>query len=175
MNEAPTAARSTLKHLRRVPLLLLTGLLTMGSGGGNPGCGGGARPCEDNDCFVEGTWSFTFTDTRPLPPECARTGAALPSGPMELTRAESAVTGTVGDLVVTGGYSGGSNTAFFLSGDQRTGTVGASRIVYSYSGNLSTSPKSVQEPVTWTGRLFIYRESTPEGACDVTREFTATR
>ena len=175
MHEAPTTSRSPLKYLRRVPLLLVTGLLTMGSGGGNPGCSGSYEPCEDNDCFVEGTWRFTFTDTSPLPQECSKTGAALPTGPMEVTRAESAVTGTVGDLVVTGAYSGGSFTDLPLSGDQRVGVVGASRIVYSYSGSLSTSPKSVQESVTWTGRLSIYRERTPEGACDVTREFTATR
>ncbi|MCP3137345.1 hypothetical protein [Pyxidicoccus xibeiensis] len=156
----------------RLPLLLLTGLLSMGSGMGNPGCGTESGPgCEDG-CYVEGTWDLTYPDTSPLPVECA---LGLPTGPLTITRAASSLIATADDRILKGQFTGRGDTTFYLWGRMETGSTLADSYSFTFDGELSQSPQSKQEPLTWKGTYSLYDSTSGNEGCKVERAFTATR
>ena len=171
-----SAARSTARYLR-LPLLLLTGLFTMGSGMGNPGCGGddpGALECKD-DCYVEGTWELRYAYPSRLPAECLEDGVVLPTGPLKIVRIEESVLASVGDLTLSGSYLGRQiDSSLQLSGSKSV-SPGSPQYDFVYRGDLSAEPESPDTPLTWKGTLHVYPLSDPTGRCDTTLDFTAIR
>ena len=176
MNDVRTrgsVSRSRVKYLR-LPLLLLTGVLSMGSGMGNPGCGGGdSEPACVDDCFIEGTWDISYAYPSQLPRECLEAGVVLPTGPLEITRTHANITATVGDLVIDGVYSGGGFDNLSLSGLQDAGSA-PHRHRFRYSGTLSPLPSSKDKPLSWVG-TFNISPFDSEGPCVAELGFTATR
>jgi hypothetical protein len=161
------------KYLR-LPLLLLTGLVAMGSGGGNPGCGGKSNsgyPC-DEGCFLAGTWELTYADTSPLPQECLDAGLALPQGPLVISNGVGTyITGTASGQPLSGHYHG--DTSLSLTGNLHSASLSLWYAI-AFNGDFSKTPERSDEPLTWTGTVHI----APPGSadpCRVQRAFTATR
>jgi hypothetical protein len=181
MNDAPAGEPYSALRWLHLPMILFVALVTMGSGfggsSGDWGCGDSPPSCSE-ECAVEGTYALTFEDMSPLGPGCDALGLSLPEGPLVLARGEDGfVTTKVSDIELGGTFLGDGLTELSLSGFERRAssdgfTVG---IEVTLSGNVSKSPKTAEEPLTYTGTYEVvpYERIPPE--CRVTRRFTATR
>lgn len=170
-----TASRGTLKYFR-LPLLLVTGLMTLGSGMGNPGCGtGDSGPACDDGCYVEGTWRMTYADTSPLPPGCLAEDVVTPPESVTLNRFSSDLMGHAGDLVLRGSYYGRGNLNLYVWADRQGNSGTAPEHRYYIDGELSKKAERPGEPLTWTGTFKVLPETGGGGTCLVERAFTATR
>lgn len=174
--------RSTVRYVR-LPLVVLTALLTMGSGWGNPGCSGGGDEELENDCLkgceIQGTYQLTFEDSRPLGPECDAAGLSLPSGPLVLTRDskhDGTITTTVGGVTLEGSYWGFPNRSLLLEATaEKPGPEGRTiSFTLRFRGDFAQGPERASEPATYSG-TFTLEQWTEGPRCVVERAFTATR
>jgi hypothetical protein len=180
MNDAPAGEPHSALTRQYIPIVLFAALVTMGSGfggsSGDSGCGDGST-CSEG-CAVEGTYTLTFEHLTPFGPECAALGISLPEGPLELARDETGyVTAKVSDVPIGGAFYGDALTDLYLSGDGTSmSTDGATvPIRVMLTGNVSETPDTAQEPLTYTGTYNVFRLDDGSPACNVTRRFTATR
>jgi hypothetical protein len=179
MNDAPAGEPYSALRWLHIPMILFVALVTMGSGfsgsSGDWGCGDGSSCSEQ--CAVEGTYTLTFEHTTPFGPGCEALGIALPEGPLELARDAGYVTAKVSDVAIGGAFYGDGLTDLWLSGDgTRTSTDGATvPIRVMLTGNVSETPKTAEEPLTYTGSYHVMRLDDGSPACNQTRRFTATR
>ncbi|WP_338865472.1 hypothetical protein [Myxococcus stipitatus] len=173
---------SGVKRLR-IPLLLLTAALSMGSGMGNPGCGDDDPPttCE-RGCAIGGTYVMRFQETSSLGPDCGLAGVILPEGaPLVLTREGSSpdVTATLGDVTLRGQYFGLGHGSLILRGTHqvRGREEPMSELEYTLEGSFDHGPTRADEAVSFTAAFSVSRVNVPERApgCIVSRRFTATR
>lgn len=176
-----TVKPSAVKHLR-IPLLLVTAALSMGSGMGNPGCGGTSESRCDKGCAIDGTYVIRFADTRSLGADCATAGATLPEGEALVIRREGTstdVNASLGDLQLTATYYGGSYTLMTLSGGRTVQgrEEPASELRYSFTGAFDEAPERTDTPAVFSGTFAVSRVNVPAGAppCEVSRNFTAKR
>lgn len=174
------ALRSTVRSVR-LPLVVLTALLTMGSGWGNPGCGSGGEDVEYDcleGCEIQGTYQLTYEDTSPLGPDCDKISAALPPGPLVLERDgrnDSFVTTRVAGMQLQGTYLGVPDRNLLLEGAGILGTSGAF-VRLRFDGAFPSGPQSASEPATFSGTFALEQDADSSGQrCVVTRAFTATR
>lgn len=176
-----TVKPSAVKHLR-VPLLLVTAALSMGSGMGNPGCGDISDNKCSGDCAIDGTYVIRFEDPSPLGANCGLAGVTLPEGERLIIDREgdtTAVHATLGDVQLTGNYYGGTYTGLSLSGGTtfqgREGPPSEMRLLF--SGYFEEAPSREDSRAVFTGSFSANRVNVPEGAppCEVYRQFTATR
>ncbi len=178
----PPATPQPLLRTLRLPLVAIAGVLCMGSGLGNPGCGGGGDgPSEPPECIdkcaVEGRYRLTFQDTSPLGPGCAEMGLALPTEPLVLTRNGVELQSTLHGVALTGSYLGSVLPQMSIQG---TGTVrNAAGTGYTVDiaihGNFTTQPDTTSEPSVITGRYVLQHFGSQDSKCDVERAVTATR
>ncbi|QSQ14813.1 hypothetical protein [Myxococcus landrumensis] len=174
--------RSGAKSLR-LPLLMVTALMSMGSGMGNPGCGDDERPttCE-RGCAVSGTYVMRFQDTTSLGPDCGMAGVILPEGEQLILNREGNspnVTARLGSVGLIGEYFGtGYGFLTLRAGVQVQGREEPlSELEYTLDGYFDHGPTREDEAVKFIATFSVSRVNVPEGApgCVVSRRFTATR
>jgi hypothetical protein len=168
----------------RLPLLVLAGVLCMGSGLGNPGCGSGSsgdsnQPACKGKCAVEGTYQLTFEDTSPLAPGCQELGLSLPTGPLVISRDDAELSTRLNGLEVTGNYFGTDHPETKLRGDgtARTPSGATVPITVLIEATFEPQPDDTTQPSVLKGLYEVYRtdkeyDVTP---CKGFRAFTATR
>ncbi|WP_342374568.1 hypothetical protein NVS55_24840 [Myxococcus stipitatus] len=170
------------KYLR-LPLLLVTAVLSMGSGMGNPGCGDDARPttCE-RGCAVSGTYVMRFEDTSSLGPDCGTAGVTLPEGEELVLKREGSsptVLARLEGIGLVGEYFGtGYSNLTLRAGVQTHGRdEPMSELEYELDGYFDHGPMREDEAVRFVGTFSVSRVNVPSGApgCVVNRRFTATR
>lgn len=162
----------------RIPVLVSVGLMTMGSGMGNPGCNSGPSECEDG-CAIAGTYQLQFTDSSPPSEDCEAWGLGLPTGPLVLAfDVNPTVTTTLNDVELRGLYYGEYNLSFSLYGNR---SLSDSQGFYSVSIDarmLAPAPHKASAPATIEGeyelKLEPYGDAGTPG-CLIRRSFTATR
>ncbi|MFY2563313.1 hypothetical protein ACN469_37295 [Corallococcus terminator] len=172
---------SAVKHLR-IPLLLVTAVLSMGSGMGNPGCGGTSDNKCRGDCAIDGSYVLRFEDTRPVSAACDMAGVTLPEGALLVIDREgdtTAVYATLGDVQLTGNYYGSSYTGVSLSGGKTfQGREGpTSELRFLLDGSFDEAPARDDTRAVFSGTYSANQVNVPSGmpSCDVSRRFTATR
>ncbi|MCP3098470.1 hypothetical protein LZ198_06215 [Myxococcus sp. K15C18031901] len=176
--------RPVVKALR-LPLVVVCAVLTMGSGMGNPGCGGGdSSPTQGRGGEIQGTYVLRFDDASSLGADCAASGVSLPQGktlvlsrPSDGVEVTATLEGESFDL--TGIYFGGGVMSLDLTGRaQRWGREESPFFLrYVFEGDFSQDPTRADEQVTFSGTFRVTHEDTVEGQprCSVERGFTATR
>jgi|GEM_PF-5977378 len=176
-----TVKPSAVKHLR-IPLLLVTAALSMGSGMGNPGCGSSSDNKCRGDCAIDGTYVIRFEDTTSLGTNCAQAGLTLPEGAQLLITREGDTTivrASLGELQLTGDYYGGSYTGMSLSGRKTVqfNEQPDSELSYFLNGYFEEAPARGDTPAVFSATYSASRVNVPAGepACEVYRRFTATR
>ncbi|HEX8702409.1 MAG TPA: hypothetical protein VF815_26485 [Myxococcaceae bacterium] len=180
--EAPQSPQpSSLRKFVRISLLLGLGVLTSGSGLGNPGCDSGGGDDDDvprtcvNGCAIDGTYQFQFEDTSTLSSECSALGLMLPKGPLVLTFADSRIEATLDGYRMSGAYSGEPELDFNLTGRK----VLSERRIYflQLTGDVSPSPQTATTPVKLQGSFqLLTLNNEPNGTeCTYSRTYTATR
>jgi len=168
-----------------IPWVLLIAVLTMGSGMGNPGCGGddSAASCAGG-CEIQGAYVLRFDDTASPGPECEASGVVLPEGrTLTLARAGDGVSVTATlegeDLTLTGSYFGGGLPSLDLVGrkELRGREQPPFTLRFDVAGLFSTAPRRASDEVTYWGTFRVTAEHTVEGQprCSFERSFVATR
>ncbi|NBD08905.1 hypothetical protein [Corallococcus silvisoli] len=180
--ESPRASRiSKAATLLRAPVLLAVGMMTMGSGMGNPGCGSGSSGepapsvCESG-CAIEGSYTLQFADTSPPGGGCEALGLKLPTGPLVLTYADTRVGTTLGGADLSGFYYGEPGLELHLSGTQElTATTWSSTSIQATV--LAPAPQTATAPSTLQGTYELQTATTEASSpgCFIRRNFTATR
>ncbi|WP_144370141.1 hypothetical protein [Myxococcus stipitatus] len=167
----------------RLPLLLVTAVLSMGSGMGNPGCGDDERPttCE-RGCAVSGTYVMRFEETTSLGPDCGMAGVTLPEGEKLVLEREGrspTVIARLGSIGLIGEYFGTGYSNLSLRGgvQVRGREEPVSELEYELDGYFDHGPTREDEAVRFVGTFSVSRVNVPSGApgCVVSRRFTATR
>ncbi|MHA7632905.1 hypothetical protein [Corallococcus sp. M7] len=165
----------------RIPVLLAVGMMTMGSGMGNPGCGsssgGDDSPfvCEGG-CAISGTYTVQYTDTSPPEDGCRKLGFDLPTGPLVLSLNGINVTGTFAGLELEAHYTGGSSRELDLLGARKvTETTGYS--IRMNSTVAAPAPQSSSDRSVIEGTFELNAATSDDGGteCKILRNFTATR
>ncbi|MFP2898209.1 hypothetical protein [Corallococcus sp. 4LFB] len=176
--ESPRSARS-LKAVTflRVPVLLAMGMMTMGSGLGNPGCNSGPSECEDG-CAIAGSYHLQFTDSSPPSADCEALGLGLPTGPLVLAFDNPTVTTTLNDVELTGLYFGEHSLSLNLYGNRLLPDDKGFYSVRLEAKVLAPAPDKASAPASIEGEyeLAVHPASDagiPE--CLIQRNFTATR
>ena len=175
MNDVSTGSvrpPSPFKYLR-IPLLLAVGVMTMGSGLGNPGCGSSGVPdCEEN-CDIQGTYPLVFQDSSALQPGCAELGLTLPTELIIQREGNSGyITGQLLGQPLYGSLYESTNTSLQLSTETfAPDGTGYALIV---SGRFSEEARTDTQPLTFSGEFQIFSRDTAE-KCEVDRLFTSTR
>ncbi|NTX08364.1 hypothetical protein [Myxococcus sp. CA040A] len=174
----------------RVPLLLVTAMLTMGSGMGNPGCGSGDDKDDDDigpercesGCAISGAYVFRFQDATPLSADCGLLGVSLPEGERVVVvqkGSEVDITATLGELQLTGSHYGSTTKHIVLRAivqlQRREGPP--TELLYLIEGQFTEGPESVDAPASFSGTFNANHVNTVAGdpECRVVRRFTATR
>ncbi|WP_434299460.1 hypothetical protein [Corallococcus exiguus] len=176
--ESPRGARSPKAvTFLRIPVLLAVGMMTMGSGLGNPGCNSGPDECEDG-CAIAGTYQLQFTDSSPPGADCEAWGLGLPTGPLVLAFDNPTVTTTVNDAELRGLYYGECSLSLNLFG---TRTLPDNQGYYSVSLEakvLEPAPAKASAPASFEGEYELTVEPSGDAGmagCRIKRNFTATR
>ncbi|WP_434383771.1 hypothetical protein [Melittangium boletus] len=178
----PQSARFPL----RLPLIAMLGVMTMGSGLGNPGCGSSDHTpsppaiCDDTCDVIAGTYALTFPKLQ-LVGDCERLGLKLPTE-MKFARDGEAVKGSMSDIPLAGRYEPGTRPRIVIEGEstQKLADGNMHRLSASIVGQFNTVPASASAPSTYTGHYYSYRLA-PQGEpsdnvrCDISADFTATR
>lgn len=178
--EASRSARSTKAvTFLRIPVLLAVGMMTMGSGLGNPGCNSGPSEC-DEGCAIAGTYQLQFTDSSPPGQDCEAWGLGLPTGPMELAFDNPNVTTTLHDAEVRGLYYGEPYYGLSLYGSRLLPdskgfySVTIDARVAAPAPNKASAPSVIEGEYELELNPYGYGDAgTPE--CLIRRHFTATR
>ncbi|GMU08609.1 MULTISPECIES: hypothetical protein [Corallococcus] len=177
--ESPRSARS-LKAVTflRVPVLLAVGMMTMGSGMGNPGCGSGSSipDCKEG-CAIEGTYTLQFADTSPPGGGCERLGVGLPQGPLVLEAAAGYVTGRLDGVTLTTYYSGEPSRKLDFAVGQFLTDQKLDRNIRITSTVAAPSPRSPTDRSVIEGKYVLELASSEniDLKCFIERDFTATR
>lgn len=173
----------------RVPLLLVTAVLSMGSGMGNPGCGSDGddddvvepERCESG-CAISGAYMFRFQDPTPLSADCGRVGVSLPEGKSVVVvqkGTEVDITATLGELQLTGSHYGSTPKSIVLRAvvELRRREGPPTEMLYLIEGDFAEAPESLDAPASFSGTFNASHVNTVEGdpECRVVRRFTATR
>ncbi|RKH57204.1 hypothetical protein D7W81_31775 [Corallococcus aberystwythensis] len=166
----------------RIPVLLAVGMMTMGSGMGNPGCGssssgGGDSPfvCEGG-CAIAGSYTFQFADTSPVDEACQKLGLGLPKGPLVLELRDIFATATLDGADLEAHYTGEPLRDLDLLGTrQLTETTAYSLRLQSTV--VAPAPRSASDGSKIEGTYELNGASSgPDGvSCRIKRNFTATR
>ncbi len=166
----------------RLPLLVLAGVLCMGSGLGNPGCGSGGgddSPLCTGKCAVEGIYQLTFEDTSPLAPGCQELGLSLPTGQLVISRDDSKLLTHLNGMEVTGSYYGTANTETRLQGygSARSASGATVPISVVIEATFEPQPDNTTQPSVLKGLYEVYRtdQEYELATCKGYRAFTATR
>ncbi|MCP3064470.1 hypothetical protein LXT21_37425 [Myxococcus sp. K38C18041901] len=178
------------KAYLRVPLLLVTAVLSMGSGMGNPGCSSGdddvdviaPEACESG-CAISGAYVFRFQDTTPLSADCGQVGVVLPEGERVVVvqnGREVDIKGTLGEVALTGShYAVGDTRQLALRAvvELRRREGPPTELLYLIEGEFAEPPASLDAPAAFSGLFHANHVETVEGdpECRVLRRFTATR
>ncbi|MCY1002746.1 hypothetical protein OWM54_36915 [Myxococcus sp. MISCRS1] len=178
------------KTYLRVPLLLVTAVLSMGSGMGNPGCDSGdddvdviaPEECEFG-CAVSGAYVFRFQDTTPLSAECGQVGVSLPEGERVVVvqnGREVDIQGTLGEVPLTGShYKVGEDKHLVLRAvvELRRREGPPTELLYLIEGVFAEPPERLDAPASFSGTFNASHVKTMDGdpECRVVRRFTATR
>jgi len=159
-------------------LLVLAGLLCMGSGSGNPGCSSNEPAHCTELCAVEGSYRLSFEDSSQLPPGCQERTLSLPTGPLVISRDDGDLTTRLHNMELTGSYFGGaSSEVSMIGGGQVPSPTFALYASVVLEGKFDPQPASTSASSVLKGR---YKLSTTKNGendlpCDVDRAFTATR
>ncbi|WP_338261791.1 hypothetical protein [Corallococcus caeni] len=176
--ESPRSARSSkAMTFLRVPVLLAVGMMTMGSGLGNPGCNSGPSECEDG-CAIAGSYHLQFTDSSPPGADCEALGLGLPTGPLVLAFDNPTVTTTLNDVELTGLYFGEYRLDLSLYGNQPLPDDKGYYSVQLEARMLAPAPDKASAPASIEGEyaLTVYPDSDAGiPKCSIKRNFTATR
>ncbi len=175
--EAPRSARSPkVVTFLRIPVLVAVGMMTMGSGMGNPGCGSSSYSDCEEGCAISGTYAVQFADTSPPGEGCEALGQGLPAGPLVLSLSGTYVTGQLGDDYLSGYYHGEPSRElnFTLAQNQ---PVRLERILTIESTVRAPAPHSDTDASTIEGQYEVKLSSLDDGSvkCLIRRSFTATR
>jgi hypothetical protein len=167
----------------RVPVLLAMGLVSMGSGMGNPGCGGssGGPPSPttfcDSGCAIEGTYALQFEDGSALGDECAALNVALPTDTvLVLDKQVDALPHftTLGGARLSGHFYG-APTTLGLYGYAPGTPEGKSVSIALEMEVPAPGPETHEEPLVFQGVYTLKTVPSNTPNCSVTRRFTATR
>ncbi|MBZ4373855.1 hypothetical protein [Corallococcus sp. AS-1-6] len=178
-SESPRSARSPKAvTFLRIPVLLAVGMMTMGSGMGNPGCGGNTYPDCEEGCAIAGTYTLQFEDTSPPGEGCEALGQRLPQGPLVLTMTGgSYITTRFGDDELSTHYSGEParrldfSTARILTEEKVRRTLDIRSTVAAPAPRSDTDSSRIEGE--YTLELFSTEDSSVK--CLIQRNFTATR
>lgn len=156
----------------RIPLLLAVGVMTMGSGMGNPGCGSSSVPdCEN--CDIQGTYPLVFEVTSPLQQGCTDLGLTLPTELIIQREGNSGyITGQLLGQPLYGTMYESTNTSLQLSTE--TSAPDGTGYALIVSGRFSEEARTDTQPLTFSGEFQIFSRDTAE-KCEVDRLFTSTR
>ncbi|RKG93676.1 hypothetical protein [Corallococcus terminator] len=164
----------------RIPVLLATALMTMGSGMGNPGCGSGsssspAEPTCEKGCAIAGSYQLAFDDASPLPDGCKAMNVTLPRGPLELSYANTELTATLNGVDLSGYYYGAPDLTFLLGGSHDV--TDKTWYHVSLKADVSPSPETDATPVTLRGTYEVSTYTSEENgpACVFRRTYKAYR
>ncbi|MBN8226573.1 hypothetical protein JYK02_03520 [Corallococcus macrosporus] len=175
---SPRSARSpkALTFLR-VPVLLAVGMMTMGSGMGNPGCGSSSVPDCEEGCDIGGTYQLQFADPSPPGGQCETWGAGVPQGPLVLEEANGYITATLDGITLSTYYSGEPSRKLDFAVGQRLTDKKLDRTVRITSTVAAPSPSSSTDRSVIEGEYVLELVSTENTAlkCLIQRNFTATR
>ncbi|AFE06646.1 hypothetical protein COCOR_05904 [Corallococcus coralloides DSM 2259] len=161
----------------RIPVLLAVGMMTMGSGMGNPGCGSSSPPDCEEGCAIEGTYTLQFADSSPPGEGCEALGFGLPQGPLVLTLSDSYVTAKFGDETLSAYYEGEPARRLYFSTAQYLTEKKVRRTVRIDSTVAAPSPRSATDRsvIEGTYDLEILASEDNSVKCHIKRNFTATR
>ncbi|NNB85151.1 hypothetical protein HJC10_04080 [Corallococcus exiguus] len=175
--ESPRSARSPKAvTFLRIPVLLAVGMMTMGSGMGNPGCGGSNYSVCESGCAIGGTYTLQFADTSPPGEVCETLGLGLPTGPLELTRSGRTVSAGLDGMKLSGDYD-------FDEADRPLTLYGTKSVTSTrtYSGSIKSAvatpaPETETDTSVITGEYELIGTSEDNSLrCHIKRNFTATR
>ncbi|CAM4451648.1 hypothetical protein [Corallococcus exiguus] len=169
----------------RLPVLLATAMMTMGSGMGAGGCGssGPSKPDCTSGCEISGTYTLTFEDTSELPEGCRRLEATLPTEPMVIRHQYDSSNDwfniDIGQRWLTGFFKGNGGRKVEASGNHHTNTFGVIH-EFELEGTLDAVPETTTMPLTLTGTYRVKDSGNSfseyeDYDCDVRRAFTAVR
>ncbi|RKH54051.1 hypothetical protein D7X55_21270 [Corallococcus sp. AB049A] len=174
--ESPRSARSPKAvTFLRIPVLIAVGMMTMGSGMGNPGCSSSTPEC-DEGCAIGGTYTFQLEDTSPPGEGCVALGLELPKGPLVLTTSDSYVSGNIDDQYLSTYYEGEPSRTLDFSYAQRIGE-GLERRFEMKSTVAAPSPRKETDRSVIQGEYMLKIFAVEDGSvkCLIQRKFTATR
>ncbi|RKG68791.1 hypothetical protein D7W79_33715 [Corallococcus exercitus] len=175
--ESPRSTRSSKAvTFLRVPVLLAAGMMTMGSGMGNPGCGSSYPDCEEG-CAIEGTYTLQFADTSPPGGGCERLGVGLPKGPLVLNVSDGYVTGELDGITLSTYYYGEPSRKLDFSVSQLLTDQKLDRTIRITSTVAAPSPRSSTDRSVIEGEYELRLASSEniDLQCFIQRNFTATR
>lgn len=163
---------SLFKRLR-IPLLLVVGVMTMGSGMGNPGCGSSSVPDCEEGCNIQGTYALSFVMDNPVPRSCSDLGLTLPSVLVIEREGNSGyVSGQLLDHRLTGTLYESTNTSLQLSTE--TTAPDGTGIAITVTGDFSEEARTATQPLRYSGWLSFHSRDAAE-KCSVASTFTAFR
>ncbi|NPC69146.1 hypothetical protein D7Y27_24615 [Corallococcus sp. AB004] len=182
-NESPRSARSPKAvTFLRIPVLLAVGMMTMGSGMGNPGCGSSSSGDDDSPfvceggCAIAGTYTVQFADTSPPDAACEKMGLGLPTGPLMLSLSGIRARGTFAGAELEANYTGGASRGLDLLGTRQV-TATTAYSVRMNSTVAAPAPESSTDRSVIEGTFELNGSTSDDGGstCKIQRNFTATR
>ncbi|NOK17340.1 hypothetical protein [Corallococcus carmarthensis] len=175
--ESPRSARTPKAvTFLRIPVLLAVGMMTMGSGMGNPGCGGSSVSVCEGGCAIAGTYTLQFADTSPPGDECEALGLGLPKGPLVVNLSGTYATATLDGASLSTYYYGEPSWELNLFGSQTLTETTWYNTVFTATV-AAPAPQSDTDSSTIEGeyKLESYSSDKTASKCIIRRNFTATR
>jgi hypothetical protein len=176
--ESPRSARSPKAvTFLRIPVLLAVGMMTMGSGMGNPGCNSGPSECEEG-CAIAGTYQLQFTDSSPPGQDCEAWGLGLHTGPMELAFDNPNLTTTLNEAELRGLYYGEPYYSVYLYGSRYDPDIKQYYAITLEAKVTAPAPDKASAPSVIEGEYKLELEPYGDAGmpgCLIQRHFTATR
>ncbi|CAM4239651.1 hypothetical protein [Corallococcus exiguus] len=176
--ESPRSARSPKAvTFLRIPVLIAMGMMTMGSGMGNPGCGGDSYNVCESGCAIGGTYTLQFADTSPPGDACDALGLGLPTGSLMLMRSGRSISASLGGMPLSGYYEFSEpSRTLTLSGTQSV-TSTTWYFVRVKSAVAAPAPETETDSSVIEGEYELTSGSSEETSvkCIIQRKFTATR
>jgi hypothetical protein len=180
-NAAPSPVRSLKsKTFLRIPVLLAVGLMTMGSGMGNPGCGSSSSPSSEPECeggcAISGSYTLQLADTSPVGADCEALGLGLPQGPLVVALSGTTATATLDGVNLSTPYHGEPSRRLNLAGTKALSDTDYYTLEF-VATVAAPAPRSDTDPSTLEGeyKLESYAQDRTDPKCVIRRVFTATR